>query len=160
MQQQLPEIMRPLLAAEPKSYSGAAAADKYVSLKLYTNCMIVITTGAWAAGTVAVTLKQATTVAGAGAKALAFTDYWDDETTSGILVKKAAASNTFNLATAQKTYVIEVDARMLDEAGGFDCITFAGASPGANADFYSVSYTMHGSRYQGAASSLTNPLVD
>lgn len=150
MQQQLAERMKLLRAGEPKSYSGAALADFYVSMKNYTNLTIMILTGAWAAGTAAVTLKQATAIAGTGAKALAFTDYWDDVTTSGTLVKKAAVSNTFNLDTANKLYVIEVDARMLDIAGGFDCVTLAVASPGANADFYAVGYILHGTRYEQA----------
>jgi hypothetical protein len=151
MQQQLVESVKPIWAGEPKNYTGAAMAAKYVSLKNYTNLTIVIITGAWAAGTAAVTLLQATAVAGTGAKALAFDTHWHDETTSGALVKIATVSNTFNLTTALKMYVIEVDARSLDVAGGFDCATLAVASPGANADFYGVAYILHGSRYQGAA---------
>lgn len=151
MQQQLMESMKAIWANEPKSYSGAAATKKWLSLKNFTNVTMIILTGAWAAGTVAVTVEQATAVAGTGNKAVAFTDYWDDLTTSGTLVKKAAVSNTFNLDTANKMYVIEIDARMLDIAGGFDCVAFVGASPGANADFYTVAYICHGSRYQGAA---------
>jgi hypothetical protein len=158
MQQQLVESVKPIWAGEPKNYTGAAMTAKYVSLKNYTNLTIIIITGAWAAGTVAVTVNQATAVAGTGAKALAFTDYWDDLTTSGTLVKKTAVSNTFNLDTTLKMYVIEIDARMLDIAGGFDCVTVACASPGANADFYGVAYVLHGSRYQGAAQ--PSPLVD
>ncbi len=151
MQQQLMESVKAIWANEPKSYSGAAATKKWVSLKNYTNLTIIIITGAWAAGTVAVTVEQATAVAGTGNKAVSFTDYWDDLTASGTLVKKAAVANTFNLDTALKMYVIEIDARMLDIAGGFDCVSFVGASPGANADFYGVTYILHGSRYQGAA---------
>lgn len=150
MYEHLVEKAKFIWAAEPKNYTGAAMADKYVSLKNYGQLTIVILTGAWAAGTAAVTLSQATAVAGTGAKALAFTDYWDDVTTSGTLVKKAAVSNTFNLGTALKMYVIHVDDRMLDVAGGFDCVTLAVASPGANADFYGVAYILGDARYQQA----------
>lgn len=150
MYEQLAEKAKLLGAIEPKNYTGAACADFYVSLKNYGVCTIVIRTGAWAAGTAAVTLKQATAVAGTSAKALNFTDYWDDLASSGTLVKKAASSNTFNLDTANKTYVIHVDDRMLDVAGGFDCLTLAVASPGANADFYSGIYILSDSRYQQA----------
>lgn len=149
MQQALAERMKILRAGEPKSYSGVALADFYVSMKNYTNLTIMILTGAWAGGTAAVTLKQAQAIAGTGTKALNFESYWDDLTTSGTLVKKAAVSNTFNLGAANKLFVIEVDARMLDIAGGFDCVSLAVASPGANADFYAVGYVLHGSRYQG-----------
>lgn len=68
-----------LWAAEPKNYTGAAVTKKFVSLKLYGKLTIVIKTGAWAAGTAAVTLKQATDVAGTGAKALAFTKQSNDK---------------------------------------------------------------------------------
>lgn len=158
MLQHLAEKLKFAGGAEPKSYLSAAMADSYVSLKNFGQLTIVIRTGAWAAGTAAVTLSQATAVAGTGAKALAFVDYWDDVTTTGTLVKKAAVANTFNLATANKIYVIHVDVSMLDVAGGFDCVTLAVASPGANADFYSAVYIGGGARYQG--SSIPSALVD
>ena len=150
MGKHLVEQIKFIRAAEPKSYISAAMADKYVSLKNYDMLTIKISTGAWAGGTAAVTLTQATAVAGTGAKALPFTDYWDDLTTTDTLAKKAAVSNTFNLGTANKSFVIHVDAAMLDVSGGFDCVTLGIASPGANADFYNVEYILSGSRYQQA----------
>lgn len=150
MYEHLVEKYKFIRGAEPKSYSGAAMADAYVSMKNYGVLTIRISTGAWAGGTAAVTLSQATAVAGTSAKALNFVDYWDDTTTTGTLVKKAATSNTFNLGTANKSYVIHVDDRMLDLANGFDCVTLSVASPGANADFYSVEYILSDARYQQA----------
>ena len=144
------ERQKLIWACEPKRYSGAAATKKWVSLKNYDQLTIVIITGAWAAGTAAVTVEQATAVAGTSNKALAFTDYWDDLTTSGTLAKKAATSNTFNLDTANKMYVIHIDDRMLDLAGGFTSVSIAVASPGANADFYGVAYILGSARYQQA----------
>lgn len=137
-------------AAEPKNYTGAAMADKYVSLKNYQWLTIVILTGAWAGGTAAVTLKQATAVAGTGAKALSMKNQWNDVTTSGTLVKTAVVSDTFNLGTANKMHVIEVDPADLDINNGFDCATLAVASPGANNDFYSAMYILSDSRFQEA----------
>lgn len=134
-------------AAAPKNYTGAAMADKYVSLKNYAHLTIVISTGAWAAGTAAVTLTQATAIAGTGAKALAIPNHWHDETLDGTLVKVATVSNTFNLTTANKMYVIEVEANSLDLANDFDNVTLAVASPGANADFYQVDYILSEPRY-------------
>jgi hypothetical protein len=95
-------------------------------------------------------VEQATAVAGTSNKAVSFVDYWDDLTTSGTLAKKAATSNTFNLDTALKMYVIHIDDRMLDLAGGFTCVSVAVASPGANADFYGVAYLLDGPRYKQA----------
>jgi hypothetical protein len=152
------ETFKPVWGTESKNWTGAASTGVYVSMKSYRSVVIVIATGAWAAGTSAITLEQATAVAGTGSKALAFTDYSDDETTTGTQVKKTATGNTFNLTAANKTYIIEIDARSLDVAGGFDCITVKGASPGANADLYGVAYFAYGGRYVGA--SPTSPLVD
>lgn len=148
MPKHLVEEVKILRAAEPKNYTGAAMADAYVSMKNYGCLTIVISTGAWAAGTAAVTLLQATAIAGTSAKALSFTTYWDDTTTTGTLVKKSATSDTFNLATANKTYVIHVDPMTMDLAGGFDCVTLAVATPGANNDFYAAHYILSDARYQ------------
>jgi hypothetical protein len=137
-----------LSAADPKNYTGAAMTDYYVSMKNYSKLTIVIQTGAWAGGTAAVTLKQATAVAGTGAKALSFAKQFNDVAVSGTLVETAVVADTFNLATASKLFVIEVDASQLDVAGGFDCVSLGIASPGANADLYSVSYILSGARYQ------------
>lgn len=158
MNQILIERVNPVWAADPRNYTGAAMTAKWVSMKNYTNLTIMIITGAWAAGTAAVTLSQATAVAGTSAKALALEAQYNDLTTSGINVRTAVVSNTFTIGTANKLFVIEVDALDLDVAGGFDCVTLAVASPGVNADFYGVLYLLHGSRYQGAAQ--PNALVD
>lgn len=128
------------LAAVPKNYTGAAMADSYISLKHVSGLYVVITTGAWAGGTAAVTAKQATAVAGTGAKALGIPYVWTDKAAAGTFVKTAVTSNTFNLDTANSTWVIPVLPEELDVNGGFDCYTLAIASPGANADLYSVVY--------------------
>lgn len=144
-------------AMEPKNYTGATSTDKYVSLKDYNHLTVIVLTGAWAGGTAAVTLSQATAVAGTSAKALSFSAYWHDEATSGTLVK-ATVTDTFNLDTANKMYVIEVDASSLDMANDFDCVTLSVASPGANADFYGACYVLSEPRY--AAATPPNALTD
>lgn len=156
----LVERKKVLWAAEPKNYTGAAMAAKWVSLKNYQWMTIIIQTGAWAAGTVAVTLAQATAVAGTGTKALAFgiPFQWNDVTTSDTLVKTAVVSDTFTIGTANKIFVIEVNPASLDINNGFDCVTLAVASPGANADFYGVQYILGGSRY--AADTPPSAVVD
>jgi len=147
-----------LWANEPKSYSGAASTDKYVSLKNYKRLTAIIQTGAWAGGTAAVTLKQATAVAGTSAKALSFAKQFNDVTTSGTLVETAVSSDTFTIGTANKVYVIEIDAEQLDVNNGFDCVAVDIASPGANADFYGVTYILSGARY--AQSTPPSALAD
>lgn len=145
------EQWKPIWGTEVKNWTGAASTGDYISLKMYDKLVFVIQTGAWAGGTSAITLEQATAVAGTASKALAFVDYSDDVTVSGTQAKKAATSNTFTIGAANSLYVIEINAGMLDIANGFDCVTIKGASPGANADFYGVTCYASGSRYQGDA---------
>lgn len=139
-------------AVEWKNWTGAAATGDYVSLKGYDHCTIVIVVGAFAGGTAAVTINQATTVAAAGAKALGFTEMWwnTDTTATDTLVRTAVVANTFNLAAANEHFVIEVPAASLDLAGNFDCLSLAIASPGANADYYGAVYLLWRSRYAQA----------
>lgn len=152
MHTRLFESVKPVWACEPKNYTGAANTIKYVSMKFPGRLMIFIQTGAWAGGTAAVTLKQATTVAGAGSKALAFTTMWVN--TAGApdtFTKTAVVSNTFNLDTANLLYVIEVVDSDLDVDNAFDCVGVNIASPGANADFYGVVYLAADLRYAQSA---------
>lgn len=137
--------------AQPKNYTGAAMPDKYVSLKNYNHATIAISAGAWAGGTAAVTLSQATAVAGTSAKALAFSWYWLKTFTNDVPVKTAVVSNTFNLSAADQLAIIEVDTATLDVTNGFDCLTLGIATPGSNADLYSVLYILGGgSRFSQA----------
>lgn len=153
-----PENIQPVWGIEPKNWTGAASTGDYASMKNYYRCAIVIQTGAWAGGTVAITLEQATAVAGTGTKALAFSWQWNDVAATGTYVKTAVTSNTFNLATANKSFVIDILADTLDIANGFDCITVKGATPGANADFYCAMYYMYGAKF--AQDGMKSAIVD
>lgn len=146
------EQTKPVWACEPKNYTGAANTIKYASLKNYDRMLIFIQTGAWAGGTAAVTLKQATDVSGTSNKALAFSYVWIN--TAGApdtFTKTTVSSNTFNLDTANLLYVIEVRASDLDVDNQFDTVGVNVASPGANADFYGVVYLMGAPRYSQAS---------
>lgn len=134
-------------AVAPKDYSGATATEKYVSLKNYGMCYIWIQTGAWGGGTAAVTVTQASAVAGTDAKSLAFDHYYSDTGTSNLLAKVSSTSATFDLGVASKQYVIPIDPGQLDgssigTASPFDCISVQVASPGVNADLYSAVYVL------------------
>jgi len=123
----------------------------YVSLKNFGRCTIVIAVDN--ASTVtggAVTLKQATAVAGTGEKALGFTKMLANlDTGAGdTLTETAVASNTFTTDTTDNKnllYVVEVDAADLDVANGFDCLRVDVLSM-ANAVGW-VGYFLHDSRY-------------
>lgn len=140
------------VAAVPIDTTGAAVTGDYYSLKNYNHVTFIIMQGAWAGGTPAVTLKQATDVAGTGEKALSFSRYWVKTGLTGTTyTETAVSSDTFNLAaTANRITVIEVDAATLDVANGFDCVRIGIASPGANADLICVCAILGGARYPQA----------
>lgn len=140
------------VAILPKDITGAAQTGDYVSFKNYQHCTIKIYQGAWAGGTPAVTLFQATDVAASGEKALGFTKRWTKVGVTGTtFVETAVTSDTFNLpAVANTINIIEIDADMLDVTNGFDCLTVKVASPGSNADLLFAEYELHGARYPQA----------
>lgn len=157
---------------EEQAFQVQAAADllltttvgdtKYVSLKNYRKLQIVIdiANGTSVTGST-ITLKQATTVAGAGEKALAFTRMLSniDYAAGQVMAETAVAANTFTTdATNSKNlrYIIEVNAEDLDMANGFDCVRLDGTGHAATASRgVCVTYILLGARFNGA-----NPLVD
>ena len=135
----------------PKDYTGAACAAEWINLKNCEKVTWVIQTGAWAAGTAAVTLKQATSDGGSSA-AVTFTKYW---TVAGETVtENTATSNTINLAAASTMYVVEIDAPKITTNSNYDWVKIAIASPGANADFYSVTAIASNLKYGPSATLL------
>ncbi len=109
----------------------SSVTPDYVSLKNYQHVTAIISlktaTGS-AAG--AITLKQATAVAGTSEKALGFSYQWANTNADAAetLTKTAVTSNTFNnagTANNEELYVIEVDTDTLDVDGGFDCFRVA-----------------------------------
>lgn len=139
--------------------TGAAGDGVYVSLKNYRKATVIIdvTNGTTVTGG-AVTLKQATAVAGTGEKPLAFTRMLAniDVGAGQAMTETAVASNTFTTdATNSKrlAYVIEVDSDQLDADNGFDAFRVDVANM-ANATGQ-VRYVLWGARYSGA-----NPMVD
>ena len=145
----LVETMGIEVAAVPIDTTGAAVTGDYYSLKDYGHITFIITQGAWAGGTPAVTLKQATDVAASGEKALNLDWYWVQTGLTGTgYTKTAVTSDTFNLAaTANRITILEVEADTLDQANGFDCVRVGIASPGSNADLISVVAILSQPRY-------------
>lgn len=136
----------------PKDYTGAACATEFINMSKTSRVTFLIQTGAWAAGTAAVTINQATSDGGSTAT-VTFTKYW---TVAGDTVTAAtAASNTFNLAAANTLYIVEVTPEMLTRASSYDWVALAIASPGVNSDFYSVVAIAEDLKYGTPVSSLT-----
>lgn len=156
------EQVTTIVAAAGLLLTSTLGDTTYVSLKNYRKLQIIISIadGTTVTGT-AVTLKQATSVAGTAEKALAFTrmlantDYGASKT----MVETAVASNTFTTQTINSKdslYIIEVNAEDLDTANGFDCVRVDCTGHAATASRGCVViYNLFGARYSGA-----NPLVD
>ncbi|WP_349745229.1 hypothetical protein, partial [Roseateles cavernae] len=132
---------------------GAAGDAAYVSMKGYQKATVIIdiTNGATVTGG-AVTLKQATAVAGTGEKALAFNRMLAniDVAASQAKVETAVVNNTFTSDTTngkRLQYILEVNADTLDADGNFDCFRVDVASM-ANATG-TVTYILWGARYSG-----------
>ena len=147
-------------ALAPVDTTGAAAVGDWISLKGYESVTIIITQGAWAGGTPAVTLDQATLVNGTGTKTLGLLKYWSKVGLAAAdFAETAVVSDTFNLpATANTVTVMQVHASQLDVDGGFDCVQLDVASPGANADLITAIYILNGARYPQAI--VVDPVVD
>lgn len=144
--------------AEPKNYTSAVAATEWVNMGKAIRAVIRIQTGAWAAGTAAVTLNEAKTAAGGDSQALEF-DWMhtnDGATTSPVKTKTAVASDTFNLDTADALYEIEIHRDEMTE--GFNYLNIAIASPGANNDYYGVTMELE-LTMPGAAATQENTVV-
>ncbi len=146
-------------AIAPKDITGAAQTGDWFSLKGCQRVLVCIQSGAWAGGTSAITLEQATDNAAGGAKSLGFTTYWTKTTTTGASVfdEQTAASDTFNVSAANTLHVIEVDAADLDVDGGFCYIRAKAGSPGANADLLAIWYIGGDVRYPADPERLEDP---
>ncbi len=136
----------------PAALATTAGDGDYVSMKGYTNLAVVITVlnGTTVTGG-AVTLKQASDVAGTGEKALGFAKMYanTDTAASDTLTETAVTSDTFTTSTTNSKplkYVIEVDAETLDVDNSFDCVRIDVASM-ANATG-NVEYILYGAKEQ------------
>lgn len=131
-------------------FTGGAAAD-YVSMKNYNHLTVIVGLApASGTDTAAITLKQASDVAGTGEKALAFTRAWRCPASSSVdtLTETTYASSiTTSAVAALELFVLEVDGADLDVAGGFDCVRADVTDPGAVSTPAYVLYILGESRY-------------
>jgi len=142
----------------------STSSPKWVSLKGYNHLTVIVSfSNATTVTGSAISLAQATAVAGTATKSLAFTTMFAnlDDASSVALTQTAVTSNTFTtLTTNSKTgfYVIEVDADTLDLANGFHCIQ--AVTGNATAATLEVTYILSGARFAGGYNSAMNPLAD
>lgn len=159
----LVENMKIVAGLYPIDTTGAAVTGDYVSMKNYGHLTVIIKTGVLTSSdAMAVTLKQATAVAGTGEKALAFSKYWAATANDDTFTATTATSNTFNIADTDdaRMFVLEVDAADLDTANNFDCVRVGISSPGAHAALVDVTYILSKPRFAGSGTSLPSAIVD
>lgn len=132
----LPENAKIVEALTPAADS-AGRTGAYVSLKNCALAFVVVHLHQGNAATVALTIEQASAVAGTGSKVITnVVPIWANENTpSGdALVRQTdAVSFTTSAATKDKMVIFQIKPDSLDLANGFDCIVVkTGASNAAN----------------------------
>ncbi len=149
MQEIMSETKTVLISA-PADYNASAATTEWLNMQNYRRCKFTILTGAWAGGTAAVTVKEATNTSGSSSASLAFANYYtNDGAPTTDTMTKTACSSTFNLDTASAVYEVDIDAKSLTNPKG--CIAIAvGICSGSNSDFYSISATLYNPRFAQA----------
>ena len=147
----LPEETKIVEALTPAT-DAAGRTGAYVSLKNAGRAFVVCHNAQGNAATVALTIEQASDVAGTGSKPITNTvPIWSnlDCAASDTLVRRTDAVNyTTDAGVKHKQVIFQIDPSSLDVAGGFDCITVkTGASDVANVT--EAEYHLTDLRHQG-----------
>lgn len=132
----LPEVFK-IVEAMPNATDAAGRTGDYVSLKNAKRAYVFVDITQGNAATIALTIEQASAVAGTGTKVITNTvPIWSnlDTAASDTLVRRTDAVNyTTDAGVKNKQVIFQIDPASLDVAGGFDCITVkTGASHAAN----------------------------
>lgn len=148
----LPENCKIVEAMAPAADAAGRTGD-YISLKNAGRAFVVVQITQGAADTIALTIEQATAVAGTGHKPITnVVPIWSnlDTATSDTLVKRTSAVDyTTDAGVKNKMVIFQVDPADLDVAGGFDCLTvITGASNALN--ITSAFYVLTDIRHQAA----------
>lgn len=151
----------------PVDMQTAANTGDYVCLKGYDRVVFLLFKAAGTAGDdPVVSARQAQDVSDTGGKVLNLTTYWQKQgtltaVTSWTEVTQAAGATVTLDATSaesQGLYAFEIKAADLDVANGFDCVRFAVADVGGNAQLGAGLYILDGPRMSGNA--MLDPLTD
>jgi hypothetical protein len=135
-------------AAVPKDITGAAYAGDYVNMSLAEELWIIMQQGAWAGGTPAFTIGQGTTASGGTTAALTTFEAWNGVAlTDDQYAAVTVTAGTFNLTATANTVTI-VRAKASDMTEGMKFLRGEVATPGANADLFSMLYVLVGLKYQ------------
>lgn len=132
----LPEEFKAVGVMAPAA-DAAGRTSRYVSLKNAHKAWVRVYVNQGNAATIALAILQATTVAGAGSKAItsAVPIWANQDVAAGDTATRQtdAVSFTTSAAVKEKQVWFQIDPASLDLAGGFDCIAVStGASNAAN----------------------------
>lgn len=158
LSERLTDKVKIVMGCAPALLATTAGDGDWISMKGYRKCTLVIPIlNATTVTGGAVTLLQATAVAGTSSKALGFSTALRniDCAAADALAAFAVTSDTFTTdATNSKQlmYVIDVDATSLDQANGFDCLRVDVASSAASVGC--VLYILHPMRYSTSPSAI------
>ncbi len=132
---QLPENLLPISVLAPAA-DAAGRTGAWVSLKSANRAWVLVYIDQGNAATVAISINQASAVAGTGSKVITNTvPIWANQDGAASVFTRAtdAVNFTTSAAVKKKLVIFEIDPASLDVAGGFDCITvITGASNAAN----------------------------
>jgi len=148
---QIPEKDKPVEAITPQA--GGAITGAYVSLRDAEMCFVLVHVNQEGADPVAITIEQATDVAGTGSKVITNTvPIWADQdcVASDALVRQVdAVAFTTSSALKQKLVVYQIDPARLDVNNGFDCITVKTAASDVT-NITAAQYILGDLRYGGS----------
>ncbi len=134
-----------------KPQAGGALTGAYVSLKNYSKAFVVVHINQANAATMAITIEQATVVAGSDSKVITKNvPIWvnaDCVATDTLVRQTAGVGFTTDAGQKDKLVVFEIDPAQLDVEAGFCCITVKTAASNA-ANITEAFYLLTEGRYQ------------
>ena len=148
------EIADIIPAFVPVDLHTAANQGQWIAMKKISRLLCVLFKSAGTAGDdPVITIQQATSNSGTGAKPLAFTRIRTKigpmATTPIWTINTQTAANTFSTTSAasQAVIAVEIQANDLDLANGFDFVQLSIPSTGANPQLGAAFYIAYGIRY-------------
>jgi len=135
----------------PIDITGGVDGDVF-SMENYAHATIIVQVGVSAAAFTKITLKECTSLAAAGATAIAFAVYKEETAAGDTLGARTEVAATGVTPSANDTimYVIELDAAELSDLSHFVQLNLTNAS--ANSVIASAVVILSGSRYAGTLS--------
>ena len=148
--------------------TGEHVTGDWLSLKNWERVICVLMGGVGTAGQdPVITIEQASTNTGTGAKALTFDSIYRKQAATDLLstgvwaLTEQTAANTYSHADAAeqvKIHAVELKATDLDVDGGFDHIRMTVPDVGGAAQLGAGLYILCGPRYPNAPANVLSPL--